>query len=1542
MDLEANKNDIAIIGMSCRYPKANDIKQFWRNICDSQECITYFSEEELLANFISKSELEDSKYVKANGILENIDLFDASFFGFTPTEAEILPPQTRLFMECVWEAIEDGALNLDTYQGLVSIYAGSGLNSYLLENVISNKNSIDAALGLQLRIFNDKDFLPLHTSYKLNLKGPSVNVQTACSTSLVAIHMACQSLLNGECDTAIAGGASVDADQVKGYYYGEGFINSKDGHCRPFDEAASGSVGSSGVGVVLLKRLEDAVIDNDNIYAVIKGSAINNDGNTKLGFTAPSIEGQVDVIAEAMAMADVNGSMISYVETHGTGTRLGDPIEIEALTKAFVDSGNVGKCAIGSVKSNIGHTDTAAGVAGVIKTALSLKNKVLPPSINFKKANPKIDFKHNPFYVNTKLNPWVSNSKRFAGISSFGIGGTNAHLILGEAPEFKKVLSEGPEIILISAKSEGALDDLCKELSEFIKQNDEISLSEIAYTLKVGRKFFEYKKFFICNSKEELIKQLQESSSSYQSPVENMGISFMFPGGGAHHLGMGKDLYQKEQVFRETFDQCSSILLKDFKVDLKGILEGVSKDQVIQELFDKAEYALPYLFIVEYSLARLLIHWDIRPNSMIGHSVGEYVAACISEVFSLEDALKIIATRGRLFDTLPKGAMTTVFMSEEELKQILPKTLDIAAINGPNTCVVSGLIDDISQFEQVKLKNNFEFKRLHINIAAHSRAVENILEDFKQCLLTVELKKPKIPFVSNLSGDWITEKEAIDLQYWVRHLRNSVRFSDGIKNLLVQNNNVLLEVGPGRSLSTLCLSNPNKRHEMTVVKGMPAVNDNLNEYEHLLTSIGKVWSAGFNVNWEASLKDIYLKKVPLPTYPFQRKRYWLDKKAPNHSAIIEPSTNEKLPVQDSFYVPSWKRSVQRADRNFETVNKLENNILVFKDCNGLADKLCHHLASGSKNLITVEHGDEFESVNNYHFKINPRNETDYQRLIDELVSRDLVPSKIAHFFSITEAKFHYNDGVLDAKAVYDNQQLGFHSVLYLSKSLINSKIEDEVQIICVTNNSHFVLGNEELNLSTASLLGALKVIPKEFKNIQCVNIDLSISDRADHDAACGVLLNFISQSEIKNSTEIAVRNNYLWTPAYEKLTYDQIKSGHEVQFKDDGVYLITGGLGEVGMLIAENIASSTKNAKIILIGRTTFPDRETWSSIEANLNVDLFNKIKKITAIESNGASVETFKCDVSNFDQVETLKEHILCRFGSLNGIIHAAGFDTGGGVILLKDQQIIDKVFASKIKGTLNLSNVFNDVELDFLALFSSINSILPNIGQADYCGASLFLDAFAHYRMHIMGKHTTTINWDRWHSTGSSISMEQQHKQITGEDLEEGMTHQEGLQKFRIALQTNMPQVICANYSLLPRIKENKEANSNVKSGIILKNEKQIINERPKVSTQYVAPRNHEEEQIEGIWRNIIGLDKIGVHDDLFEIGGHSLMAAQIISHIRATLETDIPLADFFKNPTISNLAEIVRSTKSSETDLAHLKIEKISRENHQIPESNNSDK
>ncbi len=917
--------EIAVIGISGRFPGAKNIDEFWNNLKNGVESISFFSNKELEQAGAETMLLENPDYVKAKAVMADIEYFDSDFFNFTPREAEMADPQLRIFLECAWHALEDAGYHPDTDDNLIGLYAGNAVNYYWVTHTNFNKK-------YNLSRQSNKGFLNHHFStqfsYHLNLKGPAPTIQTDCSTSLVAIHSACLGILNGECRMALAGGVSIVLPKKSGYYYQEGLVVSPDGHCRAFDLHSKGSIFGDGVGVVVLKRLEDALEDGDFIYAVIKGSAINNDSKRKVGYTPPAVEGLVETLNNAYMTAEVEPESISYIETHGAGTEPGDPVEIEALKIVFSSKENA-SCPIGTVKTNVGHLHIASGVTAFIKTVLALKHRLLPPSLHFETPNPKIHFENSPFYVNTELKVWENNMYPLrAGVSSFGLSGTNAHVILEEFSEGTRGLAPLPDthtsrqyqLILLSARTQTALKQHTENFIEYLQENPKINLKDAAFTLQTGRKFFKYRKIYVGSTIEDVVEKLSSNTSEVQTfccEEQTPPVIFIFSGQGNQYVNMGLELYQKEKLFREEMNRCFTIAKSIMGYDLKEILypdipvsavrEGGGEISPVSsgaksnnqpaadnqsqamssEKFNQTKIVSTLLFIFEYALAKLLMNWGIRPRAMMGYSLGEYVAACISGVFSLEDALKLVVTKGEYIEKTPPGTMLSIPLTEKEIKPLLNnKNVSLSIVNGL-TCVVSGTVQAVKDLEQQMKEKELLCVPINTSHAAHSHLMVPIREEFVEHVRRVPLSKPRIPYISNVSGCWIRDDEAVNPSYWGDHLCSTVRFSDGIEELLKQDPAVFIEIGPGRILSFIIRQHILLKKQAHDKKKSPpprqrVVNLIRNQQEELpddyffLRTMGQLWLYGVELDWTGFYQGEKRHRIPLPPYPFARTRHWID------------------------------------------------------------------------------------------------------------------------------------------------------------------------------------------------------------------------------------------------------------------------------------------------------------------------------------------------------------------------------------------------------------------------------------------------------------------------------------------------------------------------------------------------------------------------------------------------------------------------------------------------------------------------------------------
>jgi acyl transferase domain-containing protein/acyl carrier protein len=1518
---QRNGLEIAIIGLSCRFPGANNPNEFWSNLRDGVESVSFFTDEELKAEGFGAAVLGRPDFVRARAVLEDVDKFDASFFRYTPREAEIMDPQQRLFLECAWEALEDAGYDPDRFKESIGVYAGATAEGYFLTNIISNKELFRTVGEFQLLVSNLKDHLPTTVSYKLNLKGPSVNVQASCSTSLVAVHLACQGLLSGECDMALAAGVSVNIPHKAGYFYEVGGINSPDGHCRAFDADAHGTVNGNGLGVVVLKRLTDAIADRDYIHAVIKGSAINNDGAAKLGYTAPSVEGQAKVIKQAHIVAGVNPETISYIEAHGTGTQMGDPIEIAALTRAFRGSTDrKGFCGLGSVKTNIGHLDAAAGIAGLIKTVLALKHRQLPPSLHFKKPNPNIDFGNSPFYVNASLAEWrVSGGPRRAGVSSFGIGGTNAHVVVEEAPAREASgVSRTYQLVVLSAKTVGALERATANMACHLRNHPDMNLGDVVHTLQVGRQPFNCRRILVSKDVEDTVRALESRDSKRifdGSPhTADSSVVFMLPGVGAQYVNMGRDLYLEEAVFRRIVDECSESVKLSFGYDLHDCIFPVAEStEEMASKLERPSIAMPALVTIEYAIATLLKSWGVWPEAMIGHSLGEYTAACLAGVFAIGDALALAALRGRLFEErLPEGAMLSVALSEPDVMLLMEGELSIAAANGPTHCVVAGPVKSVERMAKLLASRQVEHQRIHIRMAGHSKMVDGIVEELTDYVSDLRLREPEIPFISNVTGTWITPQEATDPHYWGRQLRETVRFADGIEVLMQSPGRIFLEVGPGRGLATLTKLQKSFAPERKVLASMRHPYEEHSDLAFLLTAVGRLWISGVGIDWGSFYSNEMRARLSLPTYPFEERRHWIEWRRTLETTDKRAKTfSKRAVVADWLYMPVWKQSppLHRLEPGDLSDQKL--HYLAFVDECGLGLGVVKRLEEEGQPVVTVTMG-SFARLSDTSFQIDPRDPHDYTQLLMELEGGNQAPNKILHFWNLTRAQ-----RIASTSQELDKEcHLGFYSLVYLAMAIGKMGRTDPIQIDVISNGSLEVTGGEDLTPEKSTVLAPCKVIPQEFPNItsRCIDVVLPDSDYGLTQVRESLISEITTRSEDKI---LAYRGPNRWVQDFEPIRLGA-KSKPRSLLREGGTYLITGGLGAIGLDIAEYMARALR-AKLILVGRSPFPARQAWDNwLQTHDDQDAVSiKIRRVLTLEALGAEALVLRADVSSLQQMEQVADQANEAFGGINGVVHAAGIIDQRAYRLIRDltQEDCAVQFKPKIQGVLALERVLHGKTMDFCLLLSSLSSVLGGLGFVAYSAANLFMDSFARKL-----SRNGTVTWISATLDGWQRGTETVEKRGAGAALAAlAMTREEGVQVIEDVLTNHgLPQVIVSTGDLQGRIDQWIKL-------VPLQDSQRSESRGPNVEDQSLREAGTNlpasgtlEQQIVELWREHLGVDEIGAQDDFFELGGHSLLAIKLISRLRETFRADVSIADLFRSPTVEGLALAIIQAKAKQVD------------------------
>ncbi len=1335
---------IAVVGLACRFPGARNAEQFWANLAGGVESVRFFSDDELLAAGTPARVLEDPAYVKAAPVLEDVDLFDAALFGYSPREAELMDPQQRLFLETAWEALEDSSFDPGQGRERVGVYAGARLDTYWL-GFLSGREAVHGADALQALIGNDKDYLATQLSYRLDLRGPSIGVQTACSTSLVAVALASQGLLSFQCDVALAGGVTVRVPQVSGYYHRPGGIASPDGHCRAFSADARGSVFGSGVGVVVLKRLEDALRDGDRVRAVVRGSALNNDGALKAGYTAPSEEGQAEVIATAQALAGVEPETITYVEAHGTGTPLGDPIEVAALRRAFRSgSGGPAHCGLGSVKTNIGHLDCAAGVAGLIKTVLALEKGMIPPSLNFDVPNPQLGLEGSPFYVNTELRPWESDGPRRAGVSSFGIGGTNAHVVLEEAPRAAPpaVAPAAPaataarwQVLPLSGQTPTALEAVATRLASHLEDHPELAAEDVAYTLQVGRRPLRRRRIVVCRDTADAVAALRgedaERVGTGAAERHDRPVTFLFPGQGAQYPGMGAGLYRDEPVFREELDRCAEILRPHLGLDLRQVLvpatdgdtgRGTTSDGA---RLQRTELAQPALFAVSYALARLWMARGVRPEALAGHSIGEYAAACLAGVFSLEDGLALVAARGRLMQACPPGSMLAVALREGDLVPRLPAEVSLAAVNAPALCVVSGPARAVAELQRNLAADGVGVRPLHTSHAFHSAAMEAALEPFTAELRRVRLAAPRLPVLSNRTGGWLTAAEATDPDYWAAQLREPVRWKENVEHLL-DGPRVVLEVGPGRSLATLVRQHPEAGSGTTVLTSLRHPKDAAEDGEHLASTLGRLWLAGAAVDWRACHPE-RPRRVALPTYPFEGRRFWIDD-VDGLTALAESAgPRAERPLEEWFQVPVWRQAPAVSGSPAPSAGA--GPWLVFAPPGEEGEALVRRLRDGGE-VVAVLPGDGFAADGEGRFRVDPSSPGDHAALLAALRGEGRLPSRVVHGWAAGPVP---DAGETEA-AVDRDLDLGFHSLLSLLQALAAEADGGAapIDLRVLTRGVHAVHGDEALAPARAAVLGICAVAPHELPGLAVQAIDLAQGDGSEVLELLMEELASVPEEPVVALRTAAVPAARRWLREYAPLRLGESPSPGALRRR--GVYLVTGGWGGLGLTLARYLAERVE-ARLVMVGRS-------GGTADA------------VRDLEERGAEVLSLAADVTRRDEMEAMLQAAEERFGPLHGVFHAAGV-AGGGLLRLKTREAARRVLAPKVRGAAVLSDLLAGRELDFLVFFASTIGLTGAFGQVDYAAANTVLDAVAHRRGARQPGLTVTVDWDGWRDLGMTAA-------------------------------------------------------------------------------------------------------------------------------------------------------------------------------------------
>ncbi|GAA3475280.1 type I polyketide synthase [Nonomuraea roseola] len=1329
---------IAVIGIACRLPGAEDVPAFWRNLVDGVESVKFYTREEQEALGVPDYLLDDPTFVRAASVAEDYGALDAAFFGMSPREAELRDPQQRMFLELSNTALEDAGYDPSRYQGEVGVYGTIGSDEYQWMYIRPNRKVFASVGSLAVFTGNHPDYLATLVSYKLDLRGPSVTMHTACSSSLVAIHVACEALRAGECDMALTGGVSLEMPAEWGYQYHQDGIYAADGHCRAFDAGAAGTIWGGGGGVAVLKRLSDAIADGDHIRAVVAGNAINNDGATKVGFSAPSAEGQAAAVSLALGVAQVDPRTVTYVEAHGTGTSLGDPIEVAALSNVFGSgTDEAGWCGIGSVKTNIGHLGPAAGIAGFIKTVLALEHGMIPPTINFEKPNPRIDFGTNPFYVASSLTKWETDGfPRRAGVSSFGIGGTNAHVVMEQAPPAPVPTTQprSAHLLQVSARTSSALEAAVRRLADRL-DGAGIDLADVAFTLRKGRREMTHRAAVVATDAADAVAALTDPRRLVKGKAGKPRVAWLFSGQGAQYAGMGAQLYRTEPVFTAAVDECAEILRDELDLDIRTLLfpEDGERERADERL-RQTSLTQPALFTVEWALASLWRSWGVEPAAMVGHSIGEYVAATFAGVFDLSDALRLVAARGRLMQSMPEGSMLAVRMEEDEVRGQLPDGLSIATVNGPGSCVVAGPTTLVEEFSARLEEAGVGRTMLRTSHAFHSPMMDPILGEFHDVVARAARHAPSRPFLSNVSGTWITAEEAVDPAYWTRHLREAVRFGDCVATLAAEGEWRLVECGPGRQLAGLARTQL-PRTGPAPLASLPGPADPKQDLEVLYAAAGALWTSGVQLDADALGEPA--RRVPLPGYPYERTHHWVQTTIDPELVYPRSPRAGALAPEEWYSVPAWRQApVALTATTTETTAAWSGRCLVF--AGPAAEPMVAALRSAGADVVPVVRGETYGVAADGTITIRPGRREDYEALLAETG----VPARVVHAWALDGEPA---DGVRQTLAAQD---AGFHSLLDLVQALAQVEREHDVHLDVVTAGTQSVTGHDLHRPEHATVAGIAKVVPLEARWLSVRHIDL---EDAVYDST-PLLAELTAVPEEPEEgvppSPVALRAGRRWVRGYQQVPVAPL-DGEPAGLREEGVYVITGGLGGIGLTLAEDLAAKVR-ARLVLISRSGLPPRDGWDALEG-ADDRTGRAVRAVRRMESAGAEVLVMAADVTDPASLREVRTAALGRFGRVDGIVHAAGLP-GGGMAEVKEREAADLVMAPKLAGTLALREVFGDLDLDFVLLCSSVTAVAGGFGQVDYCAANNFMDAYAH----TWPGRVLSVNWGAWLEVGMAAEV------------------------------------------------------------------------------------------------------------------------------------------------------------------------------------------
>ncbi|BAV99523.1 hybrid non-ribosomal peptide synthetase/type I polyketide synthase [Lysobacter enzymogenes] len=1484
---------VAVIAMAGRFPDADSPDALWDNLREGREALRTFNADELIGNGFSAGVVANPAFVASAALLDEVERFDAEFFRMTPREAEVLDPQQRLLLECSVQALESAGYGDGARPRRCGVFLGCGESTYLANHLLANM-ALLRDLGLNVLHANSNHYLATRIAYKLDLTGPAVNIATACSTSLVAVHEAVASLRAGECELALAGGAGVSEFGPSGYLYQEGGIESPDGRCRAFDAAARGTRGGNGAGVVALKRLDDALRDGDNVLAVIRGSAINNDGSQKAGYTAPSVVGQAGVIEAALRDAGLEARQVQYVETHGTGTPLGDPIEFRALRKVF-HAAPAQSCALGTLKPNIGHLDAAAGVAGLIKAVQALRHATLPPCLHFEQPNELIEVADSPFYFNRQATPWTTDDgePRRAGVSAFGIGGTNVHVVLEQAPAVavEADAQAGYRLIPLSAKSEASLAAAAIVLREHVQREPQQALADIAFTLQSGREAYAWRTFAVADGHDALAQALADTAQRkprhHDDGRTRLATVFLFPGQGAQYAGMGLGLLGVAPRYSEAFERCRALIARHAGFDL-GEKLAAGDDALLP-----TQVAQPALFALGYSLATELIGLGIEPEAMIGHSLGEFVAACVAGVFSLEDAVKLVCARAQLMQAGAPGAMLAVSARRDEAERCYDAaSVALAAVNGPQNYVVSGADEAIARVEASLAEAGIECRRLQTSHAFHSPMMAAAADGLREAFAGVRLNPPQRRFVSNVSGAFISAEQACDPEYWVGHLLAPVQFARGLESLCAalaapDVELAFVELGPGQGLTQLVRRNPCAANALAT-PSLRHRHESGDDAYYWLSALGRLWSAGAALDWRALQGEGARRRVALPTYRFERKRFWIERpKAGERRAPLAPTAVSDDP-QDWFYLPNWQLAPAIAEP-VEAPGEAAaaSSWLVLADELGIAQALAERIRPHGEPLLLCADGDAPPAQIDDDARL--------QALASQLAGHACV--SIACLWPLGAPEQAHDYAEFERR-----QQRSFYPLLKLLKAIFERCPRLEVRLYAVTDRALRVTGVEAIQAASATLRGLCKVAAQENPQIVCrlIDIDLGAAPAQLADLAATAQRERIAEqlwrefNAAQDAPEVALRGNGRWLKQYLPLAGSRWATPRQ-RLRPRGHYLITGGLGRIGLQLATWLGSEF-HARISLLSRREFPPQQEWARVEDGaFGADIAEQVRCLNALRAAGAEVEVLRADVADAAALAAAVDAAEQRFGALAGVFHAAG-NVEDSVLPLAatDEAACRRQFASKAAGLIHLESALRGRTPDFCLVMSSLAAELGGLGFTAYAAANAYADAFVQRMRNDGHDFWCAIDWDGWNFSASAGA----------HGIEHAMRPADGMRAFAVAMQhCDQPCLINSTTDLDARFA--RWVGGLGEQGA----DAAQAHERPQLSQQYAAPSSKTEEAVARLWQDVLGIEGIGAHDSFFELGGDSLIATRLVAKVRThfnVADRVFSLSDFFAQPTVAHTA------------------------------------